>query len=266
MVPAPQKKCYAFGIMMVIAPLDPEPESVDLKLFLDRIIKRYLNIKSLRRQLTGILEWQHPARIEALNVSSYFFRLTVYSISRTILVELAALLQRKEDRSLITWIRLAKNNPEQLEPTRLAPDYPKRDRVAVSAEEYVRILNKQLAQIRAESKTIERIRSRRNKAIVHMEDDYFDEPEKVNREFTLSDDDLDRLFAVLDDVLSKQHNYVFRGDLQMEVHSGGHVDSVLVAARAWRRAWRNTRHIDENGFRPVDYTQDEFSIGQEPNA
>lgn len=61
----------------------------ELRKYLDRLIHRYLNIKSLHQQLKSIFEWETPARIEALNLGAYFFQLVTYSLLRTVLIELS---------------------------------------------------------------------------------------------------------------------------------------------------------------------------------
>ena len=50
----------------------------ELRKYLDGLIHRYLNIKSLHQQLKSIFEWETPARIEALNLGAYFFQLVTY--------------------------------------------------------------------------------------------------------------------------------------------------------------------------------------------
>ena len=78
-----------------------------LKEYLDQIFHRFLNLKSLFYELKRINSWYTPEREEAINHGSYFFQLTTYSMTRIYLVELAALLSDKEDRSLIDWLEKA---------------------------------------------------------------------------------------------------------------------------------------------------------------
>lgn len=239
-------------------PLNTKLKTMDPREYLDRIIKRYLNIKGLHRQLTEILEWQQPNRVTALKVSPYFFRLTIYSMSRIILVELTSLLQAREDRSLISWLKNARSNFQNVDPAQLTVYESYSECIRMTSQDYCKLIDTQLEQIRAESITIERIRARRNKSIAHLEAAYFDDPGRLNKDFPLTDDDIDRLFQVLDDVLRKQHNAVFASDLLMDVHSTGHVDRLLTAARAWHRVRKDNDLIIKSGFRPVDYTRDEY--------
>ena len=60
-----------------------------LRTYLDKLIYRYLNIKSLDQQLKSIYEWNTPARIEALILGAHFFRVVDYSLSRIIFLELS---------------------------------------------------------------------------------------------------------------------------------------------------------------------------------
>ena len=73
-----------------------------LREYLDQLIHRFLNTKSLFQELNRIYSWYVPGRVETINLSSYFFQLSIYSMTRIYLVELAIMLSEK-------WLELIEN-------------------------------------------------------------------------------------------------------------------------------------------------------------
>lgn len=90
----------------------------ELRSYLERLIHRYLNVKSLLKELKALLDWQTPSRIEAFNLGGHFFQLVTYSLSRTVFVELSMLLSEKEERSLVKWLKKAREHAASIGPTR----------------------------------------------------------------------------------------------------------------------------------------------------
>ena len=77
--------------MLVINPKEK------LREYLDQLIHRFLNTKSLFQELNRIYSWYAPGRLETINLGTYFFQLSTYSMTRIYLVELAIILSEKED-------------------------------------------------------------------------------------------------------------------------------------------------------------------------
>lgn len=229
----------------------------ELRKYLDTLIRRYLNIKSLHQQLKSIFEWETPARIEALNLGVYFFHLVTYSLSRTVLVELSMFLSEKEARSLLDWLTKAKEHAASVKPTRYNASYSGGEREPIKPEEYRAIIDDQIAQLHAQKDVIDRIKARRDKAIAHLDKAYFDDPKALDRDYPLGNDDIDDLMEVVSSTLRKHHSCLFEADMRMEVVSVHTVDTVLQYARAFMRARRDFNLI-EKGFRPVVYMQDDY--------
>jgi hypothetical protein len=229
----------------------------ELREYLDRLIHRYLNIKSLYQQLKSIFEWQTPARIEALNLGVYFFQLVTYGLSHTVLVELSMLLSEKEERSLRDWLKKAKEHVASVKPTRYNANYSKGERQPIKPEEYRAIIDDQIAQLDDRKDIINRIKARRDKAIAHLEKAYFDDPKALERDYPLGNDDIDDLIEVVGSILRKHHSCLFETDMRMEVVSVHTIDTVLQYARAFMRARRDFNLI-EKGFRPEVYMRDEY--------
>lgn len=80
-----------------------------LREYLDTLIHRFLNTKSLYRELRRIYAWKTPRRFEAYNLGTYFFELAEYSLLRIVLVEMYMLLSKNEERSLKDWLTKARD-------------------------------------------------------------------------------------------------------------------------------------------------------------
>jgi len=230
-----------------------------LREYLDRLIRRFLNTKSLHLELKRISGWQIPGKIEVFNLGSYFFELAKYSLWRTILVEMAMILSPKEQVSLIDWLKKAREHAPSLAPTRYNPSYSGVKREPIKPKEYRALIDRHINRLDAQRDVIHRIKSQRDKAIAHLDKAYFDNPKALDKDYPLRDDDIDRLMEVVSDILGKHHNWLFEADLRMEILSTRNVDVVLKYARAFQRA-RKDRTLIKKGFKPIDYMQDEYKI------
>lgn len=234
---------------------------VELRQYLDKLIHRYLNIKSMNQQLRSILEWKTPTRIEALNLGSYFFQLVAYSLERTVLVELSMLLSQREERSLLDWLKKTREHTAAVKPTRYNPHYSGGDREPIKLREYRALIDDQIAQLDARKGTIERIKARRDKAIAHLGKAYFDDPKALYRDYPLSDNDIDDLMEVVSGILRKHHSCLFEADIRMEVSSVHTVDTVLQYTRAFMRV-RKDFDLIEKGFMPKLYMGEDYKGNQ----
>src|SRR5882724_729376 len=88
-----------------------------LREYLNILFHRFLNTKSLYQELMRIYEWKTPKRFEAYSLGAYSFELAEYSLLRTVLVEMSALLSKYEKRSLVDWLKKARGHAASLEPT-----------------------------------------------------------------------------------------------------------------------------------------------------
>ncbi len=231
--------------------------NVQLREYLDKLVHRFLNIKSMSQQLKGILAWKSPTRIETLNRGYYFFELAAYSLSRIVLAELSMLLSPKEERSLFDWLKKAREHAAEVKPTRYNPHQTGGERELIKVREYRTVIDGQIAELDVRKGTIERIKARRDKAIAHLDKEYFDDPQALFRDYPLADNDLDDLIEVVSGILRKHHSCLFEADIGMEVTSVHTVDAVLEYTRAFMRVRRDIELI-KMGFKPALYLREDY--------
>ena len=232
---------------------DPKAE---LRTYLCKLTHRFLNIKSLHQELRKIYEWETPDRIKTLERGMHFFQLATYSLSRIVFVELSMFLSDKEERSLLDWLKKAKEHAASVEPTRYNATNSERERI--ECEEYCNIIDNQICQLHARKCVINRIKAHRDKAIAHLDKRYFDDPKTLNRDYPLDDGDIDDIMEVVSSILRKHYSCLFETDMCMEILSIYNVDEVLKYVRAFQRA-RSDRTLIKKGFMPVVYERDNYS-------
>ena len=227
-----------------------------LRDYLEKLIRRFLYIKSLDRQLKLINEWETPYRVEALNIGSYFFMLVTYSFARTILIELCKLVSEKEQKSLVDWLKKAKEHAAAIRPTRYNPDYSDTERESIKPEEYSIIIDSHEGQLDSQKAVISRVKAQRDRALTHADAAYFNNPQELYKHYPLSTSDIDGLMDTVSDILRTQHVYILESDLHMEISSAHNVDLILRLARAFHRV-RKDKKLIARGFKPVDYLYDD---------
>ena len=229
----------------------------ELREYLYKLIHRYRNIKSLDQQLKSIYEWHTPDRFEALNLGAHFFWVADYSLSRIIFVELSMFLSKKEARSLRKWLNKAKEHAASMNPTRF--NKIEREYEPIKPEKYRRIIDCHIAQLQARQDVIDRIKAHRDKAIVHLDKEYFNDPQALDTKYPLSAGDIDDLMEVVSCILRKHYSCLFQASMSMEVGSVQNVDKLLQYARAWMRVRRDYNLI-EKGFKPVEYMREDYRV------
>ena len=235
-----------------------------LREYLDTLIHRFLNTKSLYQELKRIYGWKTPKRFEAYNLGTYFFELAEYSLLRIILVEMSMLLSKNEERSLIDWLKKAREHAASLGPTRYNPSSGG-ERQPIKEKEYRALIDRHKNRLDAQQNVIDRIKARRDKAIAHLDSAYFNNLKALDKHYPLTYSDIDRLMDVVSDILRKHHSCLFKADLRMEILSTRNVDLVLNYARAFQRA-RKDRALIKKGFKPVAYMRDEYEGGKKKVA
>jgi hypothetical protein len=229
----------------------------NLREYLDQLIHRFLNIKSLYQELSRIHDWYVPTRVETINLSSYFFQLSSYSMSRIFLVELSMLLSKDEDRSLFDWLKKAHEHAPSIGPTRYNPKYSKGEREPIKAKEYRGIIDKHTTQLESQKDVVEKIKARRDKAIAHLDKTYFEDPLAVNIHYPIYTTEIDQLIEIVSDVLRQHYKYLFQADMRMEILSPMNVDVILTYARAFKRV-REDSALIKKGFKPIDYMREDY--------
>jgi len=231
--------------------------NAELREYFDKLVHHFLNTKSMRQQLKSVLAWTSPALIDALNRGQYFFQLAAYSLSRIVLIELSTLLSHKEKRSLFHWLKRALECAAEVKPTRYNPHQTRGEREPISVKEFRALIDGQIAELDARKDTIARIKGRRDKAIVHLDKEYFDDPQALSRDYPLTDNDLDDLIELVGSILRKHHSCLFGSDIIMEVKSAHTIDAVLEYTRAFMRA-RQDFDLIKMGFRPALYLREDY--------
>jgi hypothetical protein len=228
-----------------------------LREYLDQLIHRFLNTKSLFQELSRIYSWYVSDRLETINLSSYFFQLSTYSMTRIYLVELAIMLSEKENRSLLDWLKKAHEHAESIGPTRYNPNHAIADREPIEVEEYKAIIDSHISQLESHKNLIGRIKALRDKSITHLDKTYFENPSAINRDYPINNDEIFQLIETVSKILKQHYSYLFEADLRMEILSEMNVDVILNYARAFQRARKDNALIDR-GFRPVEYMKENY--------
>jgi hypothetical protein len=211
----------------------------------------------LYHELKRFHEWKTPARIEAYNLGAYSFELAEYSLFRIVLVEIAALLTNREERSVVDWLNKAKKHARSLKPTRYHPTDQGSEREPINEKTYRALIKQQEERLASHKKVIDRIKAWRDKAIAHLDRVYFDSPQALDKEYPLTYRDIDRIMDEVSEILRKHHSCLLGADLRMEILSTRNVDSVLNYVRAFQRV-RKDRVLIKTGFKPIRYLGDDY--------
>lgn len=210
--------------------INPHEEIRD---YLSRLINQLLYIQGLHEQLKIIEEWESQDKYESLDIGRYFFRLVAYSFNRTILIELSKLFSDKEQKSIIDFLKKAKENASSISPTTF--DREKFQRVALKLCEYKCIIDEQMKKILSKEVAIRKIKAHRDKALAHSDAEFFLNPGKLNEKYPLEFKEVDELMEIAIEILRYQNVYLFESDLDIKVYSTSNVESVLQYVRAFKR-------------------------------
>ena len=229
----------------------------EMRSYLKQLVHRYLNTDSMNKQIADMAQWDVPDRREALEHGAYFFKCVTYGLWRIVLVELSMLLSSSENRSLTDWLEKAKVHSGPIKPTRHSAAYPHGDREPVPNEEYCRIIDGQLQQIKAQKDVIDRIRTHRDKTIAHLDKLYFDNPEAIFNDYPLSMTDVRSLMDLVRGILKSHYSYLFGSDLDMAVYSVHTLDAVLQHVQGFIRVQEDPDLL-KKGFSPAKYLSDVY--------
>ena len=222
-----------------------------LQTYLTQIVHRFLNTKSLFCELKRLNSWSSPEREEAIKRGSYFFHLTTYSMTRIYLIELHSLLSAKEERSLIGWLSKASVHSKHLSPSRFNPANAS-EREVIKPQEYKSIIQNDLKEIESYKTLVGQIKTWRDKAIVHLDKAFFDNPSAIYDRHPITNLEIEQLIVTIEEILHKHYSFIFQSDARLEILSMSNVDSVLSYVMAFQRAQKDKKLINA-GFRPADY-------------
>lgn len=230
---------------------DPENE---LRGYLEKLVHRYLNLVSLHRELRIINSWRSRPGVSAYELGAYFFALVGYSFWRTVLVELALLLSEKEDKSVLDWLKKAREHVARLRPSLY--DASSNTQKPIKPSDYRAIIDGQLSEIQVLEDTIDRIQAHRDKSIAHLDRTYFNNPDKLYIDYALTYTDIGDLLALVERILRSHYECLLNADVDLEVASASTSDTLLRCAEAFLRA-RNDQDLIAKGFRPASYLVDD---------
>lgn len=196
-------------------------------------------IKGLNKQLKLLKEWETPSRIVALETGAYFFKLVAFSFNRTILIELCMLLDDREQKCIIDWLSKAKEHSKTLEPTTYNPDSGKRE--ILKTEAYQKIITEQQRLINSKKDVIERVKGRRDTVLVHSDAKYFVNQDDLYVKFPLNNKEVDDLINTSTEILRQQYVFLFKSDLDIQVHATTNIDTILINTRGFKRVWFDKR-------------------------
>lgn len=231
-----------------------EPKE-DIRDYLKKLIRQFLFIKSLDKQLKLISEWESPQRIVALNIGSHFFRLVTYSFNRTIMIELCKLFSDKEQKSLVDFLVYAQKHSAVIEPSRFNPESETRE--PKSQEKYLKVIDGHIKLIESKQEIITNLKGHRDKLLAHSDANYFDDLEKLYEKYPLESNEVDDLISTAKDILESHHVYLLESHLEIEVHSTSDVDTILWHTRGFKRVWEDKRatSLYPNLYKLDDYEE-----------
>lgn len=229
------------------------PETI-MREYLKKLLTRYFHISSMQRQLSDLERWRTGERRKALVRGASFFNWASYALSRTMLVELSALLSPEADRSLIDWLGKAKMHANAIKPTRYNANCAD-ERERISKDDYSKIVEGHLDRFAQQQDTIDQIKAHRDKSIAHFDKPYFDSPERIQQDYPLSKKEVQVLLDSACDVIKEHYGYLFESDMDMEVHTAHTLDAVLEYTLGFIRAQDDTGLL-EKGFEPGKYLPD----------
>lgn len=227
--------------------------------YLKKLIFGYLYIHSLSRQVTLIKEWEIPSKLDTLNTGSHFFSLTLFSFGRTILLELCKFVSNNEEKSLIVWLHKAKENAKELSPSLYNKNSDdSRERIPLTAENYIKIIDEHLDQLQKHNNTIKSLKGRRDKVLAHTDKAFFNNPTKVFDKYPLSNLDINALMNSISEILSKHHLLLLHGDANMGVESTSDVDKILNYVRAFARVRKDKKVTHDCKIMVYKYLRDDY--------
>ena len=220
--------------------------------YLKKLVQKFSYIKAYYKQLTIISDWGKPERYVAIEKGSFFFFLVNSSFYNTIFLELFKLISKKEDRNIIDWLNKAGENFKLLDLKQINASGKYESVDSHEFHTLIKMHNNKLLDIES---TIIILQTRRDKYIAHSDKKYFDNPEKLIKDFPLSKDDISNLIDTINNILHKHYSLLFQTDIDMSIHSSSNVDSILQYVFAFDKMWHD-KELIKTGFRFIDYLID----------
>jgi hypothetical protein len=227
----------------------------EIRVYLRKLVDHFFYINNLNDQLRILKSWESPKRVAAIEVGTHFFGLVSYSFQRAILIELCKLLSEDEDKSLVDFLRKAKEHANSIDPQ--IYDIASERHRTVATSQYRSVIQQHKKMLDDKKGLIKRIRGRRNKMLAHSDATYFNNPEKIYSKYPINIIEIDELLETVSTILKSHYNYLFNTDLGMTFHTSTGLEAVLIYVRAYKRFWEDNRLTKLKKF---SYSQDNFDV------
>jgi hypothetical protein len=195
---------------------------IELKNYIRNLIDRLLFIKSLNIQLKILKDWKSTKKIDALKTGRFFFKLVEYSFYRTILIELCILLDPKEEKSILDWLKKAEVHSNSFISSFKQKSYPN-------------IISKDRELIKSKETFLYKIKTHRDKVLVHADAKYFNDPDKIYNKIQIEFKEIDDLINICSEILKKHYDIIFKSDLDLNIYSNTNIDLVLQYVFAFQK-------------------------------
>ena len=228
-----------------------------LKVYLDKLIHRFLLIRRLDDELNTMTEWllHKPEGDIALNIGASFFNLVQRSFNLTLLLEICKFIDDDEEKSLRDWLNQAYKNAKALAPTRFSNQTWKRE--LVNIKEYQKFVAEHLALLDSHIDIIKKLKTRRDKAIAHTDSSFFNNPDDHFEKYPLPKEDIKTLIELISSILRLQAVFIFESDYDLStVHTVNNLNRVLQFVQGFERAQKD-KQLQEKGVYVMRYKWDE---------
>lgn len=233
---------------------DPKTELRD---YLDKLIHRFLFITRMDDELRVLQDWiTKPDGYTTLEIGASFFNLVQRTFDQTLLVEICKFIDSREEISLYDWLKRTKEYVDQLEPTLYNGD--KRIREIIPSEEYCKIIDAHLELLNSQNLVITNLKARRDKALAHTDEDFFNNPEDHFEKYPIISEDISGLINTINEILKNQGVYLFEADIDMRVHTVNNLERVLQFTRGFERAQKDKK-LQAKGVYIMRYKWDNYT-------
>lgn len=230
---------------------DPKTE---LRKYLEKLIHQFLFIIRMDDELHVMQEWlTKPDGYATLEIGASFFNLVQRTFHQTMLIEICKFIDSREEISLRKWLILAKENADNLEPTKFNSETGIREIIAV--DNYQNIVDSHTALLDTHDKIITNLKARRDKALAHTDEDFFNNPEDHFAKYPLIMEDISGLIKTINDILQEHGVYLFEKDIDMRVHTVNNLERVLQFTRGFERAQKDKK-LHEKDIYIIKYKWD----------
>ena len=208
-----------------------EPKK-ELPIYLEKLIGRFIFIKYIYDERENINRWlQRPEGSNAIEEGRSFFNLFQRISSQTLIIELCKFIDDDEKKSLVDFLNKCRKDAKQLESTlsKAQEGFPKK---VILPDLYAGSIDKIFEKLNAHKKTIHSLKFQRDKALMHTDASFCNNPDRHFENYPLSSEDLSSLLSTIEKILEDQAIYFLQSVFDFTLDTGRGVDRVLEMMRA----------------------------------